>query len=68
MRIISGLARGTRLVDFEGSTIRPTSDRVRGAIFSMLTSKLGTFEGLRVLDIFAGTGAMGLDIEPLLAF
>lgn len=61
MRIISGLARGTRLVDFEGSTIRPTSDRVRGAIFSMLTSKLGTFEGLRVLDIFAGTGAMGLE-------
>lgn len=61
MRIISGLARGTQLATFDGSEIRPTSDRVRGAIFSILTSQLGSFNQLRILDIFAGTGAMGLE-------
>ncbi|MEA3466107.1 MAG: 16S rRNA (guanine(966)-N(2))-methyltransferase RsmD [Thermodesulfobacteriota bacterium] len=61
MRIISGHARGTQLATFDGKDIRPTSDRVRGAIFSILTSQLGSFNQLRILDIFAGTGAMGLE-------
>ncbi|MCD6526797.1 MAG: 16S rRNA (guanine(966)-N(2))-methyltransferase RsmD [Desulfuromonas sp.] len=61
MRIISGKARGKQLAIFEGKEIRPTSDRVRGSIFSILTSRLGGFNGLRVLDLFAGTGAMGLE-------
>jgi len=45
----------------EGKDTRPTADRVREALFSMLTSRLGTFEGLKVLDGFAGTGALGLE-------
>ncbi len=61
MRIISGTARGAQLATFSGAEIRPTSDRVRGAIFSMLTSRIGSFNQLKVLDIFAGTGAMGLE-------
>jgi len=61
VRIISGTARGTQLATFTGTEIRPTSDRVRGAIFSILTSRIGSFNGLKVLDIFAGTGAMGLE-------
>lgn len=61
MRIISGSARGVQLATFEGKDIRPTSDRVRGAIFSILTSRLGHFSQLRILDVFAGSGAMGLE-------
>jgi 16S rRNA (guanine966-N2)-methyltransferase len=44
-----------------GTTTRPSSDRAREALFSMLTSRLGSFEGLAVLDLFAGTGALGLE-------
>lgn len=61
MRIISGSARGTLLASFDGADIRPTSDRVRGAVFSILTSRLGQFRQQRILDIFAGSGAMGLE-------
>lgn len=61
MRIISGSARGKRLATFDGSQIRPTSDRVREALFSMLFSRLGTFAGRRVLDLYAGSGALGLE-------
>lgn len=61
MRIISGLAKGKRLVSFKGEVIRPTPDRVREAIFSILYSRFGAFEGKTVLDLFAGTGAMGLE-------
>jgi 16S rRNA (guanine966-N2)-methyltransferase len=61
MRIISGLWRGRALVAPAGEATRPTADRVREALFSMLTSRLGSFEGLRVLDGFAGTGALGLE-------
>jgi 16S rRNA (guanine(966)-N(2))-methyltransferase RsmD len=61
VRIISGTARGSQLSSFCGQEIRPTSDRVRGAIFSILTSRIGSFNNLRVLDIFAGTGALGLE-------
>jgi 16S rRNA (guanine966-N2)-methyltransferase len=40
---------------------RPTADRARESLFSMLTSRLGTFEGLRVADLFAGSGALGFE-------
>lgn len=61
MRIISGSARGIRLANFEGNQIRPTSDRVREALFSMLLSRLGTFTERRVLDLYAGSGALSLE-------
>ncbi|MCJ8157651.1 16S rRNA (guanine(966)-N(2))-methyltransferase RsmD [Sphingomonas sp. LaA6.9] len=61
MRIIAGEWRGRALKAPAGRTTRPTSDRAREALFSMLTSRLGSFEGLRVADLFAGTGALGLE-------
>lgn len=61
MRIISGSARGCKLAEFSVSAIRPTSDRVREAVFNILTSKIGTMHNLNVLDLYAGTGAMGLE-------
>ncbi|MGH8823681.1 MAG: 16S rRNA (guanine(966)-N(2))-methyltransferase RsmD [Jiangellaceae bacterium] len=60
-RIIAGAARGRRLLTPAGSRTRPTSDRVREAMFSALESELGAFAGLRVLDLYAGTGALGLE-------
>jgi len=61
VRIISGQARGKQLASVQGIEIRPTSDRVREALFSSLTSRLGSFDGMEVLDLFAGTGALGLE-------
>ena len=61
MRIVAGAWRGRRLNTPRGAATRPTSARAREAIFSMLTSELGGFEGLRVADLFAGTGALGLE-------
>jgi len=61
MRIIAGRWRGRKLAAPLGETTRPTADRVREALFSMLTSRLGSFEGLQVLDGFAGSGALGLE-------
>ncbi|WP_310476709.1 16S rRNA (guanine(966)-N(2))-methyltransferase RsmD [Sandarakinorhabdus sp.] len=61
MRIISGKWRGRPLKAPEGESTRPTKDRAREAIFSMLTSRLGSFEGIDVLDLFAGTGALGIE-------
>ena len=61
MRIIAGRWRGRKLVAPEGLATRPTADRVREALFSMLQSRLGSFEGLRVADVFAGSGALGLE-------
>ncbi|MEA3544672.1 MAG: 16S rRNA (guanine(966)-N(2))-methyltransferase RsmD [Thermodesulfobacteriota bacterium] len=61
MRIISGTARGRQLVSFAGKDIRPTPDRVREAIFSVLTSRFGSFSGLNVLELFAGSGAQALE-------
>ena len=58
MRIISGEARGRRLARFKGQKIRPASDKVRGAIFNILGSALKESE---VLDLFAGTGALGIE-------
>lgn len=60
-RIISGSARGRRLRTPGGESTRPTSDRVREALFSALESELGGLSGLRFLDLYAGTGAVGLE-------
>ena len=60
-RIISGTWGGRRLATPKGSGTRPTSDRVREALFSSLESELGGFDGLRVLDLYAGSGALGLE-------
>ncbi len=64
MRIIAGRWRGTRLATVgkgdPGAHLRPTPDRVRESLFSILTH-MGVLDGARVLDLFAGTGALGLE-------
>jgi 16S rRNA (guanine966-N2)-methyltransferase len=60
MRIIAGRAKG-RNIDAVASATRPTSDRAREALFSTLASEFGDFEGLHVLDLYAGTGAIALE-------
>ncbi|MFZ2113508.1 MAG: 16S rRNA (guanine(966)-N(2))-methyltransferase RsmD [Solirubrobacteraceae bacterium] len=57
MRVIAGRLGGRRLSAPRGRTTRPTSDRVREALFSML----GPIDGVSVLDLFAGTGALGIE-------
>lgn len=61
MRIIAGVWRGRRLVAPKGMATRPTADRTRETLFSMLVSRLGSFEGLAVADLFAGSGTLGLE-------
>ncbi|CAA9539854.1 MAG: 16S rRNA (guanine(966)-N(2))-methyltransferase [uncultured Sphingomonadaceae bacterium] len=61
MRIIAGAWRGRAIVAPEGADTRPTSNRAREALFSMLVSRIGDFEGLRVADLFAGSGSLGLE-------
>ena len=61
MRIIAGKWRGRSLEAPPGSATRPTADRVRETLFSMLASRLGSFEDLRVADLFAGSGALGFE-------
>ena len=61
MRIISGEWRWRKLIAPKGEATRPTADRTRETLFSMLTSRLGSFEGLAVADLFAGSGALGLE-------
>lgn len=58
MRIITGCARGTKLKTPKGLGTRPTADRVKESLFSILGTRM---EGARVLDLFAGTGALGLE-------
>jgi 16S rRNA (guanine966-N2)-methyltransferase len=60
-RIIGGSAGGRRLRTPTGEATRPTSDRVREALFSALESQLGSLTGLRFLDLYAGSGAVGLE-------
>lgn len=60
MRIIAGVAKGRTLSTVSGAT-RPTSDRAREGLFSSLTSEFGDFLGLHVLDLFAGSGAVGFE-------
>jgi 16S rRNA (guanine966-N2)-methyltransferase len=58
MRIISGKFRGRQLVDFQADHIRPTTDRVKETLFNKL---MGLIEDARVLDLFSGTGNLGLE-------
>jgi 16S rRNA (guanine966-N2)-methyltransferase len=61
MRIIAGEWRGRPLQAPGGQGTRPTADRTRETLFSMLVSRIGSFEGLRVADLYAGSGALGLE-------
>ncbi len=61
LRIIAGQWRGRKLTVPAGEVTRPTADRTRETLFSMLVSRLGDFEGLAVADLFAGSGALGLE-------
>lgn len=58
MRIITGLARGVKLQTLEGDATRPTAERVKEALFSMIQFEL---EDAHVLDLFAGSGQLGLE-------
>ncbi|XBB69883.1 16S rRNA (guanine(966)-N(2))-methyltransferase RsmD [Nocardioides sp. WV_118_6] len=60
-RIIAGAAGGRRLQTPKGDQTRPTSDRVREALFSAVEAWAGSLQGLRVLDLYAGSGALGLE-------
>jgi 16S rRNA (guanine966-N2)-methyltransferase len=63
MRIVGGKFKGRSIAAPAGQATRPTSDRVREAIFNILSHGIEgfSFEGARVMDLFAGTGAMGLE-------
>lgn len=58
MRVITGTARGCRLKTLEGENTRPTAERVKEGVFSALSFEI---EGRRVLDLFAGSGQMGIE-------
>jgi 16S rRNA (guanine966-N2)-methyltransferase len=60
-RIIGGAAGGRRIATPKGDATRPTSDRVREALFSALESWAGSLQGLRFLDLYAGSGAIGFE-------
>jgi 16S rRNA (guanine966-N2)-methyltransferase len=63
MRIVGGRLRGARLATPEGQRLRPTSDKVRESVFNILAHGIGDFDiaGARVIDLFAGTGALGCE-------
>jgi len=61
MRVIAGTYRGRPLRSLDGELTRPTTDRVKEALMSAVVSRLGGFEGLVVLDAFAGSGALGIE-------
>ena len=58
MRVITGIARGMRLETLEGMDVRPTSEKVKEAIFSVINFDI---EGRRILDLFAGSGQLGIE-------
>ena len=58
MRVITGSARGKRLAVLEGEAVRPTTDRVKEALFNIIQFQI---EGRRVLDLFAGSGQLGIE-------
>lgn len=61
MRVISGTAKGRPLAPPVDRSIRPTGDRVKEALFSILYSMAGPLEGMAILDLFAGSGALGIE-------
>ncbi len=60
VRVVAGEARGIHLATPEGTEVRPTTQRTREAVFNALGS-MGVVEGAKVLDLFAGSGAMGIE-------
>jgi len=60
-RVIAGAAGGRRLAVPRGTATRPTTDRAREGLFASLLSELGSLDGKRVLDLYAGSGAVGLE-------
>ena len=60
MRIIAGSHRGKKLIEYYAPTTRPTTDRVKENVFNLLSNYID-FQGLRILDLFAGTGAYGIE-------
>ena len=60
-RVIAGAAGGRRLAVPPGTSTRPTSDRAREGLFASVLSELGSLDGKRVLDLYAGSGAVGLE-------
>ena len=58
MRVITGSARGRRLQTLEGQEVRPTPERIKEAVFSIIQFEI---EGRRFLDLFAGSGQMGIE-------
>ncbi|MGH8894585.1 MAG: RsmD family RNA methyltransferase, partial [Actinomycetes bacterium] len=60
-RVVAGAARGRRLAVPSGHGTRPTSDRAREALFSALESMIGSFAGRRMADLYAGSGAVGIE-------
>lgn len=58
MKVITGSARGTKLVTAEGMDVRPTADKVKQAIFNVIQFEV---EGRRILDLFAGSGQLGIE-------
>ena len=62
MRVIGGSLKGRKLFTPDGINTRPTSDRLRESLFNILTHQLEAgFKGLHIADIFAGTGALGIE-------
>lgn len=61
IRIGAGIWRGRKLTAPKGEETRPTASRTRETLFNMLASRLGSFEGLHIMDLFAGSGALGLE-------
>ncbi len=61
MRVIAGEWRGRKLIAPKGESTRPTADRTRETLFNMLASRIGEFNGLSVADLFAGSGALGIE-------
>jgi 16S rRNA (guanine966-N2)-methyltransferase len=60
MRIIAGEYRGRKLIALDNLSIRPTTDRAKQTIFDILTNRI-VFDGTEVLDLFSGTGSLGLE-------
>lgn len=61
MRVIGGTARGRRLAPPKDGRVRPTAGRIKEAIFNILASRIGDLAGIRVLDLYAGTGNLGIE-------
>ena len=60
MRVIAGEAKGRKLLTLRGQSIRPTADKVKGALFNMLEHRF-SIRGARILDLYAGSGALGIE-------